>query len=130
MTIDVGQSIQTLTFYGEIPDNTGTLAVGYRVLFESRLSNKEVDMTTNVVSVTKNDYATDVLLTFDFTGSIDEDVEGYYEMKVQYNPTQELWSTWKSVLVKVKNGDADFEIPQRYVSDNEDNELITYYENE
>ena len=130
MTIDVGTGIQTLTFYGEIPDNTGTLAVGYRLVFESRMSNKEVDMTSNVISISKDEYATQMTVSFDLAGSIDEDVEGYYEMKVQYNPTQELWSTWKSVLVKVKNSDADFEIPQRYVSDNEDNELITYYENE
>lgn len=87
-------------------------------------------MSSNVISINRNDYATSILVSFDLAGSIDEDVEGYYQMQVQYNPTQELWTTWKSVLVKVKNSDADFEVPNRYVSDNEKNELITYYENE
>ena len=128
MTIDVGLPNQSLAFYGEIPDNTGTLPVGYRLVFTSRLSNKQPPFTSTVLNVSKNDYYTSVLVSFE--SDIEEDVEGYYTMQVQYNPTQEQWTTWKTELVKMKNRDADFEVPTRYQSDNEDNELITYYENE
>ena len=131
MTIDVGQSIQTLVFYGEIPDNTGTDPVGYRLRFVSRYSNKFVDkFDCNVISISKNEYRTEMTVTFAISGSVEEDLEGYYKMLVEYNPTQELWSPWKNVLVKVLNGDADFEEPIEYESDNENNEQIIYYENE
>ena len=129
MTIDVGNNIQSISIYGSIPVAAGSESPQYRLVFTSRYNNKEADFTSTVIGLTRNgDYYTNILVQFD--ADIPRDVEGYYEMMIQYNAVASQWADWKSYLVKIKNGDFDGEIPISYQSDNENNEQIIFYDNE
>ena len=129
MTIDVGNNIQSISIYGEIPFASGTETPAYRLVFMSRYNNKEADFTSTVIGLTRNgDYYTNILVQFD--ADIPRDVEGYYEMTIQYNAVASNWADWKTILVKVTNRDFTGEDPISYQSDNENNEQIIFYDNE
>lgn len=129
MTIDVGINVQSISVYGSLPVAAGSEDPLYRLVFTSRYNNKEADFTNTVLGVTRNDeYYTSILVSFE--ADIPRDVEGYYNMTIQYNAVASQWADWKSYLVKVVNRDFDGEIPISYQSDNENNEQIIFYENE
>lgn len=129
MTIDVGNSIQSIALYGNLPVGGGTLDPKYRVRFVSNYSNKEAVFSNVVIGVQRfgEYYST---LSIGFQTNIPQDVQGYYTMIIEYNSILEQWTEWTRTLVKVKNGDNTTLNTLSYVSDNDSNEQIIYYENE
>jgi hypothetical protein len=129
MTIDVGNNVQGIPIYGSLPVAAGSEDPLYRLVFKSRYNNKEADFTNTVLGVTRNDeYYTSILVSFE--ANIPRDVEGYYNMTIQYNAIASTWTDWKTYLVKVTNRDFTGEDPISYQSDNENNEQIIFYDNE
>lgn len=120
MTFDLGLTDIELHLDGILPTSTAV-----RVTLLSTYSNKEIWTQVEVDSFTAYDewYTLDITNPNDYTN---KDVEGYYVLTVEYNQTD--WIELKRYLVKCINSADGNATPTSYVSDNENNEQIIFYQ--
>lgn len=117
MTIDLGQTTLTMYLDGILPTNAGV-----RVSLRSNYSNEYLWQNVTAADTIYDEWYELEVQNSNYTNI---GVAGYYTLTVEY--LGDDWTVFDQYLIKAINSADGNNTPNPYISDNEDNEQVTFY---